>query len=101
MNECLRIQLSGITPVDALNRILAYIGREFSSDRAYVFEFNNNDTMTNTYEWEREGVETQIQNEMVKAAHCDVIQGFYYFRPLELSDLYRAASADHAATSLV
>lgn len=31
-----------------------------------------------------EGVETDEQNKMVQEACCDMIQGFYYYRPMEL-----------------
>ncbi len=40
-----------------------------------------------------EGVETQLQNEIIKEAGCDVIQGYYYFRPMELFNLYQLLSS--------
>lgn len=39
-----------------------------------------------------EGVETQLQNEIIKEAGCDVIQGYYYFKPMELLSLYKLIS---------
>ena len=36
-----------------------------------------------------EGVETQQQQQLVKKGNGDMIQGFYYYRPLELQDLYK------------
>ena len=36
-----------------------------------------------------EGVETDFQDEIVKESGCDLIQGFYYYRPMELEQLYR------------
>ena len=36
-----------------------------------------------------EGVETKEQCEMVRKAKCDMIQGFYYYRPMEVDDVYR------------
>ena len=36
-----------------------------------------------------EGVETEEQCDMVRSADCDMIQGFYYFRPMEVDDVYR------------
>lgn len=35
-----------------------------------------------------EGVENPTQNEMVRESNCDLIQGFYYYRPMELDALY-------------
>ncbi len=39
-----------------------------------------------------EGVEDAQQNEIIIATGCDMIQGYYYHRPMELSDLYRLVS---------
>ena len=36
-----------------------------------------------------EGVETELQNDMVKETKCDVIQGFHYYQPTELDQLSR------------
>lgn len=36
-----------------------------------------------------EGVETEFQNELVKTAGCDLIQGFYYYKPMELDAVYQ------------
>lgn len=36
-----------------------------------------------------EGVETDFQNEIVKESGCDLIQGFYYYRPMELEQVYK------------
>lgn len=45
----------------AIEEAMAMIGRFSSADRAYVFEFNEQEqTMTNTYEWCQEGVEPAI-----------------------------------------
>ena len=41
-----------------------------------------------------EGVETEEQCSMVKSADCDMIQGFYYFRPMEVDDIYRMLAKD-------
>lgn len=38
-----------------------------------------------------EGVETELQRNLVKKAGCDLIQGFYYYRPLELDAAYQLA----------
>ena len=39
-----------------------------------------------------EGVETPAQNRMIRESGCDMIQGFYYYRPMELEDVYRLIS---------
>lgn len=47
----------------SINNALQQIGQFLNSDRAYIFEFNN-DTgiMTNTYEWCNEGINPEIDN---------------------------------------
>ncbi len=39
-----------------------------------------------------EGVENEEQNVSIRDTGCDMIQGFYYYRPLELPDLYHLLS---------
>lgn len=36
-----------------------------------------------------EGVETEYQNEIVREAGCDLIQGFYYYKPTEVDQVYQ------------
>ena len=38
-----------------------------------------------------EGVETEVQNSIAKVANCDIIQGYYYYRPMELDDVMKLA----------
>lgn len=35
-----------------------------------------------------EGVETKLELDMMKEADCDIIQGFYFSKPLELADFF-------------
>ena len=35
-----------------------------------------------------EGVETEEQNSLIQEAGCDMIQGYYYHRPMEVDSLY-------------
>ena len=35
-----------------------------------------------------EGVETVVQNSLIKESGCDMIQGYYYYRPMEVEDMY-------------
>ena len=39
-----------------------------------------------------EGVEDADQNEIILNTGCDMIQGYYYYRPVEVSDLYQLLS---------
>lgn len=39
-----------------------------------------------------EGVEQAEENEIILNTGCDLIQGYYYYRPMELHDLYRLVS---------
>ena len=41
-----------------------------------------------------EGVETSEQNRMIQEAGCDMMQGFYYYRPMELEQLYQKLAMD-------
>ena len=44
-----------------------------------------------------EGVESELQNELVRETQCDVIQGYYYYRPTEVETLYKLLHADSAS----
>ena len=39
-----------------------------------------------------EGVEEADQNQVILNTGCDMIQGYYYYRPMELGDMYRLVS---------
>ena len=39
-----------------------------------------------------EGVETAAQDRMIRESGCDMIQGFCYYRPMELEDVYSLVS---------
>lgn len=52
---------SGLTA--AINNLLEIIGNYYQGDRAYIFECDYEERLlVNTYEWCKEGVETQIEN---------------------------------------
>lgn len=59
LNECMRQMFSTTNPNDALELLLAYLGRTFECDRAYVFEIDADERVDNTYEWCAPGVEPQ------------------------------------------
>ena len=59
LNECLQQIYSTTNPEKSLNMLLAFIGKTFSCDRVYIFEFFGA-FANNSYEWCREGVSSQI-----------------------------------------
>lgn len=42
-----------------------------------------------------EGVETEEQNTLIKESGCDLIQGFYYHRPMEIHAVYELVSSQN------
>lgn len=42
-----------------------------------------------------EGVETEDDLQIVRQTECDYIQGFYFYKPLELSDFFSLLQNDH------
>ncbi|MBU3819132.1 MAG: EAL domain-containing protein [Candidatus Faecalibacterium intestinavium] len=61
LKECLWEMFSTAKAADSIQRLMAYMGRTFSCDRAYIFEFKG-DTADNTYEWCADHVTPQIDN---------------------------------------
>lgn len=61
--ECIHT-LSEHTEIDAsINSLLKIIGEFYRADRAYIFEINDDgQTMSNSYEWCKDGIEPQIDN---------------------------------------
>lgn len=47
-----------------------------------------------------EGVETEFQNELVKEAGCDLIQGFYYYKPMEVNEIFRILAEKYGQSRL-
>ena len=41
-----------------------------------------------------EGVETSEQDTLIKESGCDMIQGYYYYRPMEIEDIYALLAAN-------
>lgn len=58
LNECLQLIVSSTDPESSIRNMLSYIGKTFSCDRTYIFEFAG-ENATNTYEWCAEGVAPQ------------------------------------------
>lgn len=68
------LQLTGIPASEiepALNMALGRIGSFLNADRAYIFELNaEGDTMSNTYEWCNEGINSEIDK--LKDLPCEI-----------------------------
>ena len=47
-----------------------------------------------------EGVETENQRQLVVRADCDMIQGFFYYRPTEIHQVYDLIEAQQSAESV-
>lgn len=60
LNECLQLFFSTPDPEQSLYELLQYLGNNFLGDRTYIFEFYNDTTTSNTYEWCATGVKPQI-----------------------------------------
>lgn len=56
--ECVKILTEGRNITESINRVVCMIGQHLLADRAYIFEIKN-DKMYNTFEWCKEGVESQ------------------------------------------
>lgn len=44
-----------------------------------------------------EGVETREELEIIRRTECDFIQGFYFYKPLELENFYRVLQVSHTS----
>lgn len=67
LNECLQQIFSTTDPEQSIQNILSYIGKTFLCGRTYIFELEDNNLMSNTYEWCAEGVFPQkdmLQHEL-------------------------------------
>lgn len=60
LNECLQLFFVTPDPDESVDGLLDYLGKIFHGDRAYIFEIDENDTTSNTYEWCAPGIKPQI-----------------------------------------
>lgn len=89
----------------SFRRLLQYPSSIVKLDRSLLREMGESDDKMNfissiVYACHRfgkrvcmEGVETADQDKMIREAGCDMIQGFYHYRPMELEQLYRLLAA--------
>ena len=47
-----------------------------------------------------EGVETAEENTLIRESGCDLIQGYYYHRPMEINDVYELLASESGAGSV-
>ncbi|MEG1912944.1 MAG: GGDEF domain-containing protein [Cloacibacillus sp.] len=60
--ECIRLLSAQEELKDAIETVLSTIGEYYQADRSYILELNQERTVgTNTFEWCRHGVESQIK----------------------------------------
>lgn len=111
MDQChqmgIRIALDDFgSGYSSLRRLLQYPSNIIKLDRALLGEMMESTEKKNfiasiVYACHRfgktvcmEGVETSEQNRMIQEAGCDMMQGFYYYRPMELEQLYQKLAMD-------
>ena len=85
----------------SLGLLLKYPANIVKLDRSLLLEMSESEDKMNfissiVYACHRfgktvcmEGVETQAQDALIKESGCDMIQGYYYYRPMELNDVYQ------------
>ncbi len=85
----------------SLRMLLQYPSNIIKLDRSLLEEMMESDDKKNfissiVYACHRfgkkvcmEGVETPEQDSMIKDSGCDMIQGYYYYKPMEVSEIYR------------
>lgn len=74
-NEGFRLALQEDDPNVALDVILEYLGKALSGERTYVFERDEENCDSNTYEWVRHGVsprKTRCRNSRRKSARTGI-----------------------------
>lgn len=93
----------------SLRMLLQYPSNMIKLDRSLLAEMTKSEDKMNfissiVYACHRfgkkvcmEGVETDVQNVLIRESGCDMIQGYYYYHPMELDDVYRLISS--SATS--
>lgn len=89
VNEGLRIALQTPTPNQSIEVLLEYLGKALNSERAYVFEKNEDGRDDNTYEWVAKGVTPEKENlQNVPAEVCaDWYQSFAENKRIMIDDI--------------
>ncbi|MCM1065341.1 MAG: sensor domain-containing diguanylate cyclase [Eubacterium sp.] len=75
VNEALRVSLSAHTPDRSVSELLAYLGRTLQSERVYIFEESEENSLDNTYEWCADGIVSQKEN--LQHVPFEVVEPWY------------------------
>jgi diguanylate cyclase (GGDEF)-like protein len=88
--QCVRTLESTVETQQAVDSLLEIVTRYFNGDRAYLFEFDyENQVTNNTFEWAAEGIEKEIdilQNVPLSVIHT-WIDAFHHVGSFYISDL--------------
>lgn len=89
VNEGLRIALQMPTPNQSIDVVLEYLGKALNSERAYIFERNEEDRDDNTYEWVAKGVTPEKENlqDVPKEVCADWYQSFAENKRIMIDDI--------------
>ncbi len=75
VNEGLRIALAAHSPEQSIAVLLEYLGQSLQSERVYIFEETNCQTVNNTYEWCASDVIPQKEN--LQEVPVEVVRMWY------------------------
>ncbi len=75
VNEGLRLSLAAHTPEKSIAVLLEYLGQSLNSERVYIFEETDRQTLRNTYEWCASNVVPQKDN--LQDVPFDVVSMWY------------------------
>ena len=76
VNHLLQYIMGSMYADDKINKVLEYLCKEFSADRAYIFEDMGNGTFDNTYEYCAPGVSPEIDN-LKGVEYVGVVDSWY------------------------
>lgn len=76
VNEGLRLSLVEHTPEKSIAVLLEYLGQSLSSERVYIFEETDHETVKNTYEWCASDVIPQKEN--LQDVPLEVVSMWYH-----------------------
>ncbi len=77
------------TPNQSIDVVLEYLGKALNSERAYIFERNEEDRDDNTYEWVAKGVTPEKENlqDVPKEVCADWYQSFAENKRIMIDDI--------------
>ncbi len=75
VNEGLRVSMSAYAPEESIAILLEYLGQALKSERIYIFEETDDETLNNTYEWCANDVAPQ--RESLQNVPLEVVEPWY------------------------